>query len=825
MSASLLELLFSADTKDLDEAKEKLVDLGSRMPTIGEGIEKLAESFKNLPGPIGLAAAAAVGFAFGMKEMIEGALESEIRILELSEAMGVSVQSAQPFIEAMALAGVSGEKLTASMSKLAQAVGSAITEPAGKAADAFKKLGISQDELKNGDTEQIMKDAATGLDQYADSATKTAVIRELFGKQGPAIVAAMQDEAAMEDKARQAQEDYGTAISETDAKSAKYFGETLRLGMSMFEGVALSITRSLLPGLQELVSQFSESGKQGGVMRDILDGIGTSVGYVGKLLIAMLVEPIRLVVEAFKEASIGIAGAMTAIGLAVTGHFGDAKAAITNMTSDLNKSFDQWVEGSNRFEDALWSNKQATDEWGGAVDNTKPKLTAFDANAKKVSDTLEELAVKLLAQHQVWQAAAEGLDIYKKAQDDVAVAAERLKIAKEGGSKQAQDEAEALMRAANADKQATSDEVAGWTAISRLIQQENALLSHNTELEKARAEIASQPGMTTAEKEELLSKAQLVDATKQQLEVDKEVAAFSAQGTKDISSMAASYTKTTNELKLYNQQMKLAEEYQKAIVGKTPEQITQIAAAYAKVNTEITETNQQTQAWTQSMAGLAAGAHQALSQMSEDAQNYNKLGAQAMTTVTNDLTNAFMEMGSGAKKAFEDLATGILKFIEQQLIHFAIVQAELAVLRNYGISGPAAAALVGGAPSVTSSANGNVFSGGNVVGFADGGVVTGPTMAPMALFGEAGPEAIMPLQRNSQGQLGVMMSGGTSGASGTTVHNHLNQVTINSNQDPHEIAKQAKKQMDRGSKLADARIANAQRPAGALNRNQHAFAN
>jgi tape measure domain-containing protein len=53
---------------------------------------------------------------------------------------------------------------------------------------------------------------------------------------------------------------------------------------------------------------------------------------------------------------------------------------------------------------------------------------------------------------------------------------------------------------------------------------------------------------------------------------------------------------------------------------------------------------------------------------------------------------------------------------------------------------------------------GGVFAGGNVIPFARGGVpdlVHQPTMAPMALFGEAGPEAIMPLRRGSDGRLGV----------------------------------------------------------------------
>lgn len=61
-------------------------------------------------------------------------------------------------------------------------------------------------------------------------------------------------------------------------------------------------------------------------------------------------------------------------------------------------------------------------------------------------------------------------------------------------------------------------------------------------------------------------------------------------------------------------------------------------------------------------------------------------------------------------------------------------------------------------------ANGGVFNNGQVTPFASGGIVGSPTIFPMAngmgLMGEAGPEAIMPLKRNSKGALGVEASGG-----------------------------------------------------------------
>lgn len=72
------------------------------------------------------------------------------------------------------------------------------------------------------------------------------------------------------------------------------------------------------------------------------------------------------------------------------------------------------------------------------------------------------------------------------------------------------------------------------------------------------------------------------------------------------------------------------------------------------------------------------------------------------------------------------------------------------------------------------SANGNIFMGGNVVPFARGGIVQRPQVFPMAnggigLMGEAGPEAIMPLRRDSSGRLGVAGGGG-----GTVIQQTIN---------------------------------------------------
>ncbi|MEL7303289.1 MAG: phage tail tape measure protein [Pseudomonadota bacterium] len=65
-------------------------------------------------------------------------------------------------------------------------------------------------------------------------------------------------------------------------------------------------------------------------------------------------------------------------------------------------------------------------------------------------------------------------------------------------------------------------------------------------------------------------------------------------------------------------------------------------------------------------------------------------------------------------------------------------------------------------------ANGGVVQNSMPVPFAHGGLVTQPTLFPMAagrtgLMGEAGPEAIMPLARGADGRLGVRAGGASAG--------------------------------------------------------------
>lgn len=70
-------------------------------------------------------------------------------------------------------------------------------------------------------------------------------------------------------------------------------------------------------------------------------------------------------------------------------------------------------------------------------------------------------------------------------------------------------------------------------------------------------------------------------------------------------------------------------------------------------------------------------------------------------------------------------------------------------------------------PGLGSSAKGNIFDRAGIVPFSRGGIVNMPTLFPFSrgtgLMGESGPEAILPLSRDSGGRLGVRTEGGGNG--------------------------------------------------------------
>lgn len=174
----------------------------------------------------------------------------------------------------------------------------------------------------------------------------------------------------------------------------------------------------------------------------------------------------------------------------------------------------------------------------------------------------------------------------------------------------------------------------------------------------------------------------------------------------------------------------------------------------ADLNTLLKEGRLSQQQYNDAIAGMRLTA---LEQGATSATDGIELALRRMTTeapsqaktIADSFTNAFDTMEDHFS---EFLATG--KFSFRGFVNDIIrEQARITSRQLFGaLSGKVLGALF-------PSAAGNIFQGGRVTAFANGGILDRPTFFPLrngvGLAGEAGPEAIIPLKRGKDGRLGV----------------------------------------------------------------------
>ena len=154
---------------------------------------------------------------------------------------------------------------------------------------------------------------------------------------------------------------------------------------------------------------------------------------------------------------------------------------------------------------------------------------------------------------------------------------------------------------------------------------------------------------------------------------------------------------------------------------------------------------------------------------------------QEMRAMDAEARRLSRSLGSSLKSAFDRAIFGgkglgeVLRGLARNVLSSSIDAALRPVSSGLGTALAGAFASLGGAASgAIGFENGGAFSAGRVRAFARGGVVDGPVGFPMrgglGLMGEAGPEAIMPLERGPDGRLGVRAVNGAS-QGGTVVVN------------------------------------------------------
>jgi lambda family phage tail tape measure protein len=179
---------------------------------------------------------------------------------------------------------------------------------------------------------------------------------------------------------------------------------------------------------------------------------------------------------------------------------------------------------------------------------------------------------------------------------------------------------------------------------------------------------------------------------------------------------------------------------------------------------------------------LSEQLRKALEQAAIDAKDFGKQfgkafqdGIKSMGDLAGNLGSSFASAFQGmadqltefvttGKANFRDFAASVLKDISRMIIRYAIFNAVKGIMNIFNPAAALGSSAANVAQYAPLNAKGNVYAQNGIQAFARGGIVNKPTVFPFAngigLMGEAGPEAIMPLRRGRDGNLGVMSSGG-----------------------------------------------------------------
>lgn len=312
--------------------------------SIKRGLGGLTDTAKGVNGVLAnLGVAVSVA---GLTAMVKSAIDTGDALDEMSQRVGVSVETLSVWKPAAEQSGVSGESFEKGLRKLS----TTMLEAATGSEDAARNFAAVGVEFKNQDgtlraTDQVLLDLAERFKAMPDGAEKTALAVQLFGKSGAELIPFLnQGRDGINELAAEMQA-LGVQMSSETAAQAGNFNDALDKLHLATKSIGNQIIASLLPALNDMASGMVESAKQGGTLRTILDGV--------VLVLKTLALGAATVGKAFVALGEAIGAGVAAAVEALKGNTDGAKAIIADLKGNLVKRLDELAS----FRDSLFDPK------------------------------------------------------------------------------------------------------------------------------------------------------------------------------------------------------------------------------------------------------------------------------------------------------------------------------------------------------------------------------------------------------------------------------------------------------------------------------------
>jgi len=227
-------------------------DLGKMNHMVNKATRSIESAFKTVGISIAGYLSARALLDFGRQS-----LDTADHISKLSQSVGISVEELSGFSFAARLADVDLDTIGKSVAKFNKYVAES-ADTTNKIDNAFAAMGISIRDSSGAikDSGTLLGEVADKFAGYRDSATKTALAMEIFGKAGanmiPLLNAGSAGIQSMKDEAAK----LGLVLSGDMARAAEEVNDNFTRIKAVFEGATNQIMAGLLPTLKDITETF-----------------------------------------------------------------------------------------------------------------------------------------------------------------------------------------------------------------------------------------------------------------------------------------------------------------------------------------------------------------------------------------------------------------------------------------------------------------------------------------------------------------------------------------------------------------------------------------
>lgn len=414
------QIKITADTRQAQKAIDDLDKSLSDINKTGMGAGRALAGIT--------AAAAAIGYT------VLKTLESAGQLIDAANALGIAAQNLQVMQHAAATTGVSADELNSSLMRLNNNIGTALINGTGGATDALKRLGIPLSQIATLRTDEQFKRLATEINKIPSAAERSAVAMDLFGKQGPKMLALADNIAKVDEKLTK----MGLKLTDLDVAALDQAGDAVDELVSLFGSALKKAVVDIAPYIIAIVEAIKDAIVAAGGFDKIWGVISGSIKYVIDLM--LLVGAIKLASGAIALASgmmsaakaatlfndivkrnplmlaVGAALALSKIlGFDVTGALWDM-AGMSDRVDDANKSIAaSAAETAKKNSENLELTKGLNKEQQKLVDALEDTIAKLGIEARYSQDILtygeEEAKIKKVIAEEQGKLAKAGLSL------------------------------------------------------------------------------------------------------------------------------------------------------------------------------------------------------------------------------------------------------------------------------------------------------------------------------------------------------------------------------------------------------------------------------